>query len=409
MPLPLVVALDMGYGHLRAAAPIAEALGVSVLEADRPPLASAAERIAWDRMRGLYALASRLSQLPVVGPPLRHVLEGVTYIPPLHPLRDLSAPTAGVRALERRMRAGLGAGLVAELKRTGAPLVTTFYSTAIVAERGGIESVFMVLTDTDVNRIWAPLDARRSRIRFLAPTERVRDRLHSYGVPPERIAVTGFPLPHALVGTESIAARANFEARLARLVPGPRAGDAPLLVFAVGGAGAQVGLALRVLRGMRDAVRAGRWRVTMVAGVRAEVREKLRRAIAHARLDGEPGVAILFEPTVARYLARFDALLARTDVLWTKPSELSFFAALGLPIVIAPPVGTHEIYNARWLMKAGAGIEQPNPLESASWLDARRADGRLAAAARAGFERLPRDGLQRILEEIGCKMKDATP
>lgn len=409
MPLPLVVALDMGYGHLRAAAPIAEALGVEVLEADQPPLATASERIAWDRMRGLYALASRLSQLPVVGPPLRHVLEGATYIPPLHPLRDLSAPSAGVRALERRIRRGLGAGLVAELKRTGAPLVTTFYSTAMVAERGGIDRVFMVLTDTDVNRIWAPLDPRSTRIRFLAPTERVRDRLLAYGVPGGRIAVTGFPLPHALVGTDSRAALANLEARLARLEPDPRAGVPPLLVFAVGGAGAQVGLARRVLRGMRDAVRAGRWRVTMVAGVRVDVRDELRRAIARAGLEDEAGVTILFEPTIARYLARFDELLARTDVLWTKPSELSFFAALGMPIVIAPPVGAHEIYNKRWLIEAGAGLEQREPLEAASWLDAWRDGGVLAAAARAGFERLPRGGLQRILEEVGCKMKDATP
>ncbi len=73
----------------------------------------------------------------------------------------------------------------------------------------------------------------------------MRDRLLAYGVPGERIAVTGFPLPAELVG----------------------------------GAGAQVGLALRVLGGMRDAVRAARWRLALVAGVREDVARPLRRAV----------------------------------------------------------------------------------------------------------------------------------
>ena len=38
IPRPVVAAIDMGYGHLRAAAPLADALGVPMLQMDLPPL-----------------------------------------------------------------------------------------------------------------------------------------------------------------------------------------------------------------------------------------------------------------------------------------------------------------------------------------------------------------------------------
>ena len=63
--------------------------------------------------------------------------------------------------------------------------------------------------------------------------------------------------------------------------------------------------------------------------------------------------ALLVAPDHATYFQRFRALLAETDVLWTKPSELTFFGALGLPLLLAPPVGIHESYNLRWAREAG--------------------------------------------------------
>ena len=38
---PIVVAIDMGYGHLRPAHAIAQQLGVPVFDVDRAPLATA--------------------------------------------------------------------------------------------------------------------------------------------------------------------------------------------------------------------------------------------------------------------------------------------------------------------------------------------------------------------------------
>ena len=57
--------------------------------------------------------------------------------------------------------------------------------------------------------------------------------------------------------------------------------------------------------------------------------------LAEVRLSGCPQVEVLQEPDFDSYYEAMNALLARTDVLWTKPSELTFYAALGLPIVRA--------------------------------------------------------------------------
>src|SRR5258707_1125858 len=132
---PVIAAIDMGYGHLRPAAALANHLGIQVLEMDRPPLGHARDRAFWNPVRNLY----------------------------------------------------------------------------------------------------------------YAPTDPARRRIASYGVPLSRIRVTGFPLPGELVGRDRAALKRNFRARMERI---SRKGRPPLVVFAVGGAGAQVPLAKSVIRGL---------------------------------------------------------------------------------------------------------------------------------------------------------------
>jgi hypothetical protein len=420
---PLVVAVEMGYGHLRAAYPIARALGVEVLHADEPPLADAREARVWARTRDVYERVSRLSQLPLVGSALRTVLDAATDIPHLHPLRDLSAPNAAVAAVELMLARGVGRGLVDALHGGGAPLVTTFYVPAVAADRAGCRHVYCVVTDTDVNRVWVSAAPRKGHLRYFAPTRRVERRLRAYGVPAERIVSTGFPLPDELVGGAGLETLSrNLAARLVRLDPegefrrayrdelarflGPLPqeveGEPPLVVFAVGGAGAQAQLARAFLPRLRSAVLGGRIRLALVAGTRPEVargfREDVERAGLATALGG--GIEVVEAASFPEYYDRFNALLARADVLWTKPSELTFYAALGLPLVFAWPVGTHERYNRRWALEAGAGLKQGDPRYAADWLSEWLADGTLAGAAWCGFMRLPKHGLQRIVETL---------
>jgi hypothetical protein len=427
--VPLVVAIDMGYGHLRPAHALADLMGTEVLEADRPPLAGGEERRLWARTRSLYGGVSRTSQLPFVGGPLRALLEAVTAIPSPYPRRDLSRPTFGTRVLQRQIDRGLGAGLVARLRETGVPLVTTFYAPAVAAAHAGCERVFCVVTDTDVNRVWVPTRPQERRVRYLVPSHRARRRLATYGVPKQDIELTGYPLPHSLLGGPELPVlRGTLRERLVRLDPRgsfrrelgrdvdhflgglpESAGGPPLLTFAVGGAGAQAGLAESFLPSVAPLVRRERLRVALVAGIREDVRERLASAVSAADLASHPGVEILHEPTFPAYLAAFNALLGRTDILWTKPSEMTFFGALGLPLVFSWPVGDHERYNRRWAVEQGVGLKQHDPHFAGEWLREWLKDGTLAAAAWSGFMRMPKFGLYRIVDAVMRPVGSAGP
>ncbi len=421
-----VVAIEMGYGHLRAAQPLADLLHTPVRHADRARLADEDERKLWRRASKLNEATTRLSQLPIAGAPLRSFVESLTFIPHLHPFRDLSSPTMGVTTLERMRQRGLGQGMVERLRQSGDALLTTFFAPAVIADRAGYERVFCVVTDSDINRVWAPLDPARSRTRYFAPSLRVERRLRSYGIPPAHIEYTGFPLPDELVGGSELGAlKRNLAARLVRLDPertfrtayrdelhhflGPQSPlpeaasetnekRPPHIVFAIGGAGAQVGLVDEMLPGFRGLVESGHFAMTLVAGVRAEVRDALVRVIAEHRLDGK--VDILYETTHDAYFRRFNQLLATTDILWTKPSEITFFAALGLPLIFSAPIGVHERYNRRWALHAGAGVKQSHPKFAADWIGEWISDGTFAACAWSGYMRLPKFGTYRILEAI---------
>ena len=306
----------MGYGHLRAASALASALDVPVQCVDEPPLADADEQRLWARARWMYEFVSRASQLPVVGGPFDFALGALTQIPDLYPIRDLSAPTLPVRYLARQVKRGLGRGLVEHLRAEGQPLLTTFYAPAVLADIAGLDQVFCVVTDADVNRIWVPPDVARSRIHYLVPGQRTARRLRSYGVRPAQISLTGFPLPPELLGGRDLPVlKANLAARLARLdprgaflddfrdevnhfLPGALASQArraPLITFAVGGAGAQAGLPRRFLPNFRRPLEEGKLRLALVAGVRAEVAARFEEALA-GRGDDRPGGRVHHHP-----------------------------------------------------------------------------------------------------------------
>jgi hypothetical protein len=402
----------MGYGHMRAAHALADQLAVPVRCADLAPLADERERRVWARVRRWYELVSRASQLPIIGVPFGLALSAITAIPDLYPFRDLSRPNLGVRYLARSARKGLGRGLVEHLRATGDVLLTTFYAPAVAADIAGCQRILCVVTDVDINRVWAPPDGAATRITYLVPGQRAARRLRAYGVPPDRIHFTGFPLPPELLGGRELRVlRSNLAGDEVRHFLGdvavPAAGPAapPLVTFAVGGAGAQAGLPRRFLPGFRGPIERGQLRLALVAGVRRHVAVAFEEAIAEAGLEGQlgSGVQILAEPDLPTYFQRLNQLLATTDVLWTKPSEMTFFAALGLPLLLAPPVGVHESYNLRWAREAGAGLKQRDARFVAErlidWLE----DGTLAGAAWSGFMRLPKFGTYRIADLVASQ------
>jgi hypothetical protein len=409
-----VVAVDMGYGHQRAAYPFRDIAHEGIITANTGAMIDPAERKRWVTLQTLYEGISRVNKVPVIGPWLWRTYDRFQAISPHYPFSDRSKPTIASMRLDRLMRRGFGSSVIEHTrKRDDLPLLTTFFAIALAADHQGRKDAFCVVTDTDINRIWVAKEPRRCRINYLAPTPLTRQRLMQYGIPAELIHFTGFPLPQENVVTAAedlrrripvLDARGAFRHGYGRMLdaelgPSPAPDARPLsITFAVGGAGAQAELARPIMQGLSGKLREGSMRLNLVAGVRAEVEQFFRGTIGELGLESEIGRSIhmLLAPTKDEYFARFNQLLHETDVLWTKPSELCFYPALGIPLVISDPLGAHEERNLETVLRIGAGQRQEDPRAAAEWLTDWTNSGLLALNAFQGYFHMPRMGTENI-------------
>ena len=180
------------------------------------------------------------------------------------------------------------------------------------------------------------------------------------------------------------------------------AGAGPMhLVFAVGGAGTHASRGCRLLEELRPWLNDGRLRVSLVAGVRRAVAARFEERVRTLGLDGRPDVvSVVYESDFDDYYHRFNQALESADLLWTKPSELVFYGALGLPVVLDEPVGDHECANRRWCRAQGVGIIGPPDGAVTSWLEGAPDRSELSAAAEMGAQRLEALGAHRISRTV---------
>jgi hypothetical protein len=405
----------MGYGHQRAAYPFRDIAYEGIITANTGAMVDPGERKRWMILQSLYEGVSRINKVPVIGPWLWRTYDRFQAISPYYPFRDLSKPTFGSMRLDRLMRRGFVSSVVEHTRQRGdLPLLTTFFAIALAADSLGRKDVFCVVTDSDVNRIWVAKEPSKSGIHYLAPTPLNRQRLMAYGVPAERVTLTGFPLPPENVAAAAedlrrrlavLDARGTFRHGYGRMIDAelgpPRAAGSTLpmsITYAVGGAGAQAELARDILLGLSGALREGRTRLNLVAGVRAEVEQYFRRIIGELGLEAEIGqsIRLLLATTKDEYFAKFNQLLRETDVLWTKPSELCFYPALGIPLIMSAPLGAHEGRNLEMVLRVGAGQRQQDPRAAAEWLTDWANNGLLALNAFQGYFHMPRMGTENI-------------
>jgi hypothetical protein len=422
---PMIVAVEMGYGHLRPAHALAEAFGAEVIRLDLPPMAGPVETVLWRTVRTIYNGLSRACDWPTTGLAAKLILESITGISPLqnHAYREPATMVA-------RLADGLAGTLIGRRFRSMAseaekPIVIATYPVAAMAARHAPGTrVYCLATDTDLNRAWAPANASEAEIRYFAPVERVAERLRSFGVPNQRIHLTGFPLPANLI-RQALPVLAR---RLHRLDPNcrfrkqayreiaalePHSSEPfslrPIsMTVAIGGAGAQIRQAGQVVKSLKNQVLEGRLSLTLVAGIRPGVAAVLREMIQSAGMSSciGKGIKILLAKDLEDYFRRFNDCLAKTDVLWTKPSELVFYAALGLPILLADPVGGQEHANRNWLLSMNAGLDAGDPAQLDQRLENLLAEGDLCRIACNAYLHIERNGLARIVELI--KNKNAT-
>src|SRR3972149_9429394 len=263
-PLAWVVAVDMGYGHQRAAHPRRHFAYQDIINANDYRGIPDKDKKIWRGMRDTYEFISRFKKVPVVGDVAFGLFDKFQQIPNFYPLRDLSRPNLQLKHLYKKIRQEQwGKHLIRKLERTKSlPIFTTFFVPAFMAEIFKYPNdIYLLVTDSDMSRTWVPADPRKSEIKYLAPSYRVARRLRYYGVRSENIFLTGFPLPLENLGGEKLEIlKADLGKRLFNLDPTgkylkhyhdvvaeqlgqknfPNRASHPLtLTFAIGGAGAQ--------------------------------------------------------------------------------------------------------------------------------------------------------------------------
>lgn len=400
----LVVA-DMGYGHQRAAYPLLDLSDNKAICINDYPEIPEWEKEYWIKTLKSYEKISRLKKVPVIGTFVFWIMNNFQKIKPFYPFRDLSGQTTQQKFYLRSIKAGLGKDLIEKLNPSGLPFLTTFFVAAYIAEYNNYKGdIYCVVCDTDVSRAWAPLNPKNSRIKYLAPSERVKERLLMYGVKLENIIVTGFPLPKENIGEHKEILEGDLTRRVIALDQTGKYKEyydflvdkfpteflnktyQPVSVtFAVGGAGAQKEIGATILKKLAAKIKMGEYKLNLVAGNRPEVKQYFEEQIKENGLDEKDGVKIIFAQNKLEYFRLFNICLKETDVLWTKPSELSFYCALGLPIIISSPVGSQEDYNREWLVSLGAGIDSLDLEYVDEWLPDILESGRLVRSAVDGF------------------------
>ena len=201
--LAYVIAVDMGYGHERAAFALRHlASNKSYIVANTYDGIPQKEKRLWSTGRGLYEALSRFKRVPVLGGVAFKLLDELQEIPPFYPRRDLSRPSLQVRQTYGLIHnQQLCHHLIKQLAKKPLPLVCTFFTPAFAAEELGYPGdIYIVICDADVARAWVPLSPKKSRIKYFAPTGRVAERLRLYGVRSENIFLTGFPMPVDNIG-----------------------------------------------------------------------------------------------------------------------------------------------------------------------------------------------------------------
>ncbi|MCK9279369.1 MAG: hypothetical protein M0P71_02005 [Melioribacteraceae bacterium] len=416
-----LVSADMGFGHQRAVYPLKSIADGKIINVGVDSSTSKGEQKLWKRVLRAYELISRAKGLPIIGNFIFGLLDSLLHIPSLYPLRDLSYKTLQVDLLEHNIKRGLCSGMLETIRTKDQPMITSFYAPAVAANMRGISDVYCIICDADLNRVWVAKDPWESKITYFAPCSKVEQRLRAYGVPNEKVLLTGFPLPLELIGNRELdVLKYDLAQRLKRLDPKgefcSRHGinvrhflgeencaievDKKItLTYSIGGAGAQKEIGAALAKSLKTLILENKIKLNLVAGTRENIKNYFVKVASEISNDPKQ-IEVFCENNIEDYFNTFNRLMHSTDILWTKPSELSFYSALGLPIIMSPAIGSQEKFNRKWLLEIRAGIRQIKPDYAHQWLIELLDKGLLADAAWSGFLRARKLGTYNIIDII---------
>ncbi len=415
-----IVSVNMGYGHQRTAFPLRDfAQGGEIINANDYVGIISKDRKVWENSRRFYEFISRFKRMPLIGDFAFSLYNKFQEIPSYYPYRDLSRPNLSIKQMYRLVRKGWGKHFISQLGQKKIPFITTFFIPAFMAEVFNYPGeIYCVICDADISRAWASLDPSKSRIRYFAPNSWVANRLKLYGVRTENIFLTGYPLPLENIGTNKLEIlKSDLKMRLCNLDPKrlyfedyeslitkqigklPKESDHKLtLMFSIGGAGAQIEIVMNYLKSLEKKIKGEEMNIVFSAGIRREIKNCFERGVTNLGLGKNLGknIQIVFAEDIWSYFTQFNQKLRQADLLWTKPSELSFYSGLGIPLIMAPSIGSQEDYNRKWLLGVGSAIAQENPKYANQWLFDYLDSGRFAKAALRGFMEINNLGVYNI-------------
>lgn len=222
-----------------------------------------------------------------------------------------------------------------------------------------------VTTDYDTHRMWVHEPVER----YYTATDGGRALLTTWGVAPERIAVTGIPV------------RAGFQTPLGRDEACRRCAldpAAPVVLLLCGGFGVGPTEALLAqLCTLSEEVQ-----IAAIAGRNEPLRQRLTRQAAAAR---RPVRVIGFTDKVHEWMRA-------ADLVVSKPGGLTVAECLAceLPLVIMNPIPGQETRNSDYLLESGAAIKVNDVPLLGERVGALLADRPRLAALRAAAGRLAR-------------------
>jgi hypothetical protein len=418
-----VVSASMGYGHQRTAYPLKDiAFGEKIIMANDYDGIPISDKNFWSRTRSLYEFISRFKRIPIIGDWVFSIMDKFQKILNYYPKRDLSHPIFSLKTIYSFIKKGWGKDLINRFKKNSLPLISTFFTPAFMAEEFKYPNqIYCTICDADINRSWVSLDPKKNKIKYFAPCTWARDRLKLYGIKNEDIFLTGYPLPKENVGDQQEILKEDLRYRLLNLDPKkeyrrmygplieetlgklPEKPNHPLtIMFSIGGAGAQKEICVQAINSLQNEIKKNKLRFIISVGIRRELEKYFINNIENLKLNG--WVHLISAYTIEEYFSIFNEALRETDILWTKPSELSFYTGLGIPMIIAPTIGSQEDFNKKWLLHIGSGLSQENPNYADQWFYDLLNAGDFAEAAMQGFMEIEKMGTYNIEKIIANRI-----
>ncbi len=390
----IITSALMGFGHLRAAHNISTWGRAAVVRVDRDPYVSGVDRLVWSTTQAVHTYGSRDAESK--SRLFYKWFDGVMRIPDDHESPSLSAS----RFIFMMKRLGLGKTFFDSLDGSRPTLLHTFYLPAMLSVyRHYPGKNYLLLCDTDFHRVWAPIDAEQADLEYLVPIRKSADRLLSYGVPSDRIHVTGFPLPMTNTGYPGLDTLVeDLEGRRNRI---RRDSGVPLtIMFPFSGSGAYSNVLAELVKAMSEQLREGSIRLTVSCGDNGHALKSTENLFVSYGLKDSEFTKIIYGSDLFDSFERFNKALKSADVVITKPSEMVFYAGLGIPMIFLPPIGGHEARNREYILDNGCGIDMECVSDFPKWLEESRRNERLLELAEMGYRNLPKTGTFEIDELV---------